>query len=253
VINIYVELIFILNVWIDFLLLLSVSIVLKKKTSFFKICLGSMIGGMSTFFLFFDISDFSFNVLKFFVCCLMIFISFRFNSLVSFFEEVFYFYLISIVLAGVFILVNQNCVINDFLVNFLVLFFITPFILYVFCRKSRKLGFYYNKIYNVKLFYDDVCYNFLGFLDTGNKLYDQYKRRPIILVYTKDIVFDYEKGILVPYETASGKNVLKCLKASKIIIDDKIVKYNVIFGLVDKKFQMEEVDMILHFDLMEEL
>ena len=252
VINIYVELVFILNFWIDFLLLLSVAIVLKKRISFFKLFFGSIIGGMSSFLLFFNFSSFSFNGFKFLICCLMIFVSFSFINFISFAETVFYFYLVSIILAGIIVLINEHCSINDFIVNFFVLCFVTPFILFVYCKKIKKIGSYYNKVYNVKLFYDNSCYEFLGFLDTGNRLYDQYKKRPIVLVYSKDISFDYNKGILVPYETASGKTVLKCLKSEKIIIDNRVVRDDVLFGLVDKKFQIDDVNMILHIDLMEE-
>ena len=239
-----------MNVWIDFLLLLFVAIVLKRNYSVLRIFLGSFIGGCSTFFLFFNISSSCLFLLKIFISCLMIIASFSFNNIKNFIESIFYFYVVSIILAGVIYLVKNNYNFNSFGDNFLLLFFVTPIVLFIYYKNVKRVNNYYNKLYKVKLYYNENIYNFVAFLDTGNRLYDQYKRRPIILIYSKNIEFDYAKGLLVPYETANAKTVLKCLRADKIIIDDNIIKYNVIFGLVDSKFNIDEVNMILHSDLI---
>lgn len=248
--KVYVDLVFILNVWIDFFLLLSVSLILKRNASVKKILFASIIGGISTFFLFFSISSTMLIVLKLLICCLIIYISFSFKSLKSFIENIIYFYLVSIILAGVIYIIKNNYNVNDFSHSFMILFILTPLILYFYYKKTRKINNHYNNLYNVNLYYHDNVYTFIAFLDTGNRLYDQYKKRPIILVNTKDIDFDYSKGILVPFETANGKTVLKCLIADKIIIDNTVIRKNVLFGLVNEKFNMEDVNMLLHSDLM---
>lgn len=248
--KVYVDLLFILNVWIDFLLLLTVSYVLKKFTSIRRILCASFVGGISTIFLFLNVSSTILALLKVLICSLMLLISFSFNSLKSFIENIIYFYLVSIILAGVIYLVRNNYNINNFFNNFLLLVVTTPIILYVYYRKTKKLNNHYNNLYNVELYYLGNIYKFTAFLDTGNRLYDQYKRRPIILVNTDKISFDYSKGILVPFKTANEKTVLKCLIADKIVIDNKVTKQNVVFGLVSEKFNIEEVNMLLHSDLL---
>ena len=87
---------------------------------------------------------------------------------------------------------------------------------------------------------------FNAFLDTGNKLKDQYKKRPIILVNTDKLNFSYEKCILVPYTTVNGEGVIKCLKVDKIIIDKNIVINKPLVGLVKEKFGIEGINMILN-------
>ena len=248
--KVYVDLLFILNVWIDFLLLLTVSYVLKKFTSIRRILCASFVGGISTIFLFLNVSSTILALLKVLICSLMLLISFSFNSLKSFIENIIYFYLVSIILAGVIYLVRNNYNINNFFNNFLLLIVTTPIILYVYYRKTKKLNNHYNNLYNVELYYLGNIYKFTAFLDTGNRLYDQYKRRPIILVNTDKISFDYSKGILVPFKTADGKTVLRCLIADKIVIDNKVTTQNVVFGLVSEKFNIEEVNMLLHSDLL---
>lgn len=245
--KIYVDLLFLLNVWIDFLLLYSVAIILKRVVSFYRIIIASLFGGITTFLIFFQIDSFHFFIIKFIICCIMLFISFSFRN---FLENLFYFYLVSIILAGFIYMIKINIEISDFFANFIMLIIFTPVVLYFYNFKVKKVSNYYNYLYNVKLYYSNNIYNFTAFLDTGNKLYDPYKKRPIVLLFSNEIAFDYSKGFLVPYETANSKNLLKCLKAEKMIIDNKVIKKNIVFGLVDKEFNLGEVNMILHSDFI---
>ena len=248
--KVYIDLIFILNCWLDFLILLSVSLVLKRNIKIKKIILSSLLGSISTFFLFFNINYLLLIILKLLICTIMCIISFNYNNFKYLLENIIYFYLISIILGGLICIIKSKIYISDFVQNFLILIILSPIILYFYYKKIKKINNHYNHLYNVDLYYDNNLYNFIAFLDTGNKLYDQYKRRPIILIYSKLIKFDYCKGILVPYETANGRSIIKCLEADKIIIDKNIEKKHVIFGLVNENFKIENVNMILHSDLM---
>lgn len=248
--KVYIDLVIILNIWIDFLLLLATSLILKRRTSIVRLIVASMVGSLSTFLLFFKVNHYLLIVLKLFISIVMLIISFSFKNIKSLSENIIYFYLVGIILAGFIYLAKSKYNINNFETNFLLLSFITPLSLYVYYKNTKKIDNHYNQLYNVDLYYDNQKYTFVAYLDTGNKLYDQYKKRPIILVYTNKIEFNYEKGILVPFETASGKSVLKCLQSEKIIIDNKIVRKNVIFALAQDSFKINDVNMILHSDLM---
>lgn len=248
--KVYIDLVLILNMWLDFLIILSVSLILKRNTTIKKIFLASLVGSFSTFFLFFNINSFFLILLKLFVCIVMNLIAFNFKNMKYVLENIVYFYMVSIILAGFIYLIKNNYGLDNFLNNFLFLVIVSPLILFFYYKKTKKMSNHYNHLYNVELYYEGKSYQFTAFLDTGNKLYDQYKKRPIILVDTKDIIFDYAKGILVPYTTANGKSILKCLEAEKIIINGNIEKRKVIFGLVDDKLNMADVNMILHSDLI---
>lgn len=248
--KVYIDLVLILNMWLDFLIILSVSLILKRNTTIKKIFLASLVGSFSTFFLFFNINSFFLILLKLFVCIVMNLIAFNFKNMKYVLENIVYFYMVSIILAGFIYLIKNNYGLDNFLNNFLFLVIVSPLILFFYYKKTKKMNNHYNHLYKVELYYEGKSYQFTAFLDTGNKLYDQYKKRPIILVYTKDIIFDYAKGILVSYTTANGKSILKCLEAEKIIINGNIEKRKVIFGLVDDKLNMADVNMILHSDLI---
>ena len=86
---------------------------------------------------------------------------------------------------------------------------------------------------------------FTAFFDSGNKLKDQYKKRPIILIYTDKIDFSYEKCILVPYQTVNGVGILKCLEPDSIIINSRVIK-NTLIGLSKEPFNIDGIDMLLN-------
>ena len=72
----YIDLLLILNFCFDFLILLCVSIVLKRNVSFKKIALGSFFGSFTIIILFININSFSLFLFKIFLSLIMIFITF---------------------------------------------------------------------------------------------------------------------------------------------------------------------------------
>ena len=70
------------------------------------------------------------------------------------------------------------------------------------------------------------------------------------MVNTDKIKFSFEDSLIVPYKTASGNSILKCLKADRIIIDKKYEVKDVLFGKCCNNFEIDGVDMILHSEIM---
>ena len=246
--KVYIEFIFILNLWIDFLLLLSLTLVLKKKTSLKKIIIASTLGSSLSFIFLLNISTNISLLYKFIISIIMIIISFNFNDFKTFIQDIIYFYLLSIILAGFIYLVRENIIIDTFISNFIVLLIISPIVLYSYVKIAKKERDIYSKLCNVSFIYNKKKYNFTGFIDTGNRLYDQYKHRPVILLHSDNIKISYKRAILVPYETASGESIIKCFIPEKLVIDNRIYE-NILIGLSSKKFNIDGVDMILHSDI----
>jgi len=243
---IYVDLLFILNLWIDFLLLITTNIILKYKSSYKRLFLSSLIGAFSTFLVVINNKILLF-ILKILIAILMQLIANSYKGIKTLLENVFYFYLVSVILAGTLYLLNiDNMNMKE---NYILLLLISPIILYINNKKIKKLDNYYKEVYSVIVIYKNKKYHFNALLDTGNILYDQYKKRPISLVYTNKIKFDYNDGILVPIETANKKSILKCIKVDKMIIDDIEIN-SALIGLIDKKFNIQDINMILHKDIL---
>ena len=204
-------------------------------------------------------SNFLLFIFKFIISVFMVIIAFSFKDIKYFFTNLFYLYICSIVLGGFLYLLNiefsyKNSGIlfinNGFSINMVVLILFAPFILFIYIKQSKMLKLNYNNYYNASLWYHDKEYKFCAFLDTGNKLYDPYHHRPIILIDSNDIDFSYGESILVPYRTASGNSILKCLKADKLVIDNNYLVNGVLFGKSSDNFHIDGVNMILHSEII---
>ena len=257
--KVYVDLIIFLNFAIDFLLLLSVSIILKRNTKIYRIILGSITGSISIIFLFLSLNNLLLFMFKLFISILMLLVTFSFKNIKYFISNLLYLYLSSIVLGGGLYLLdiqvnyhnNGLLFINsNFHLNMMVLLFIGPLIVYSYIKSMKKMKSTYNNLYKVDLYLNNKIYKFNAFLDTGNRLYDPYKHRPIVIVCSNQIKVDYVNSILVPYKTASGNSVLKCIVVDKIVIDNHYEVSRVLVGVSNKSFDIEGVDMLLHSDLI---
>lgn len=260
VLKIYFDLVFIINFIFDFLLLLSVSYILKRNASIKRILFGSFVGSISIFLLFIKLDNFTLFIYKIFISILMILSTFSFKNFKYFISNITYLYISSIILGGgLYLLNNQfsyknNGLLfssNKFELNIIFLLIASPVIIYFYLKQLKLLKTKYNNYYKVELFLNNKKYLFTAFLDTGNKLKDPYKKRPIILVNTDKIKFSYEDCILVPYETVSGNGILKCLVVDKIVIDNKHVIIKPLIGLSNQMFKIEGINMLLNSQTLE--
>ena len=107
----------------------------------------------------------------------------------------------------------------------------------------------YNNYYKVDIYFkSNDKLSLIGFVDTGNNLYDPYKKRPIILISNK--YYRNDNFILVPYHTLSGNGLLKCIKPDIIFIEGIGYKGNVLVGFSDSPNLIDGIDVILHKDVM---
>ena len=254
-VKVYVDLILIINFIFDLLLLVSVSYILKRNIPLKRLIVGALIGSLSILFLFIKMTNIVLFLYKALLSIIMVLISFGFKNIKYFITNIFYLYLSSIVLGGgLYLLHNQleytnNGLLfinNSYKLNIILSIIITPILIFVYLRQIKKLKYNYNNYYDVDVFYDKKKYYFTAYLDTGNKLKDPYKKRPIILVNTDKISFSYEKGILVPYSTIDKNGIIRCIIADKVIIDKKIELKNVLIGLSKEKFNIDGVNMLLN-------
>ena len=258
-VRVYVDLVLLLNIAMDFLLLLSVSVILKRNVHSFRIILGSLFGGISIIFLFISLNNFTLFLFKIIISIFMVLVTFSYKNMKYFFNNLLYLYLSSIILGGGIYLLdiqfnykNQGLMfINSGLgINVVVLLIISPFIIYSYINSMRKMKRDYGNFYKVDLYYKGKIYKFDAFLDTGNRLYDPYKNRPIVLINTNKFDISYEESIIVPYMTASGNSVLKCVIVEKLVIDKSTEVDNVLVGISSNSFHIEGVNMLLHNDLI---
>ena len=250
---IYLDLVFLLNIWFDFLLLLSVTILLKRNIKFIRIIIGSIIGSLTIFILLFNLNSFNLFLFKIIVSILMVTTTFSYKNIKYTTINLLYFYLVSIILGGGLYLIsnclsysNQGLVFynNGFRINYLLLIVISPIIIFFYIKSTNSFKSKYSNYYKVDLVYKKKLYHLNGYLDTGNHLRDCYKKRNIILVNLK-LHYDLKEVIYTPFNSLNNTGVIKCLHVDKIIVNDKEFN-NYLVGLSNKDFKIDGIDCILH-------
>lgn len=257
--KIYLDLVFFINFMFDLLLLLTVKVVLKRKVKWYRVLLGSLVGALSIFLLFIKLNSVTLFLLKAIISLFMIGVTFGIKNKHDFFKNILYLYFISIILGGFLYYLNlefsyQNIGLvffhNGFSINFILLFILSPIILYIYIKQDRELKIINNYRFNIEIYYKNKKRKYVAYLDTGNKLYDPYFHKPIILLYDPSF-FNISNPIYIPYRTLDHGGLLECVKVDKIILDDGRIINKPLIALSKHKFKMDGIDVLLHKDYLE--
>ncbi len=257
--KIYLDLIMILNFFIDFILLLTVSVILKRNIKITRIMLGAFIGGISILLLFFNINSVLLFVLKFLISVAMTIITFKFVNIKYTLVNILYLYMSSIILGGFLYLLNIEFSYkhigiiffnNGLSINFIFLLIFSPLILYIYIKQTKNFRLNYSNYYNIDIILKNKKYKYTAYLDTGNTLIDNLTRKPVILIDKRKILFDIKEFRLIPYMGVNGLNMIKVIKVDKVLFNNKEYK-NILLGIMDK-ISLDGVDVILNKRLLEE-
>lgn len=257
--KVYLDLVMILNFFIDFILLLTVSIVLKRKVNIKRIILGAFVGGISILFLFFNINSFLLFIFKLIISILMVVITFKYENIKYTLINILYLYITSIILGGFLYLLNIEFsykhvgiifINNGLSINFIILIIISPVILYIYIRQNKLLKYTYSNYYDVELIKGKKSYKYIGYMDSGNVLVDSLTNKKVILIDKRKILFNIKEFRLIPYMGVNGMNMIKVVKIDKLIFNNKEYD-NVLLGIMDN-ISLDGVDIILNRKLLEE-
>lgn len=257
---IYMDLILFLNFVIDLIILMVVGIVLKRKKNLTRIILGAFIGSLSVLFLLIKLSNLELFIYKILLGFIMTYISFGYQNIKYVIKNFLYLYMVSIILGGFLYYLNilfsyrQEGIIFIFKglsINIIILFLVSPIILFIYI-KQMKVKTNYNIYHNVEIYFKNKIIKLTGFIDTGNKLVDPYMKKPIILI-PKNKIDNITNKIIVPYMTIDNVSLLECISVDNILIDGISYKNKMLVGLIDKKINIDGIDCILNYKLMEEL
>lgn len=241
----YIDLFFIFNVIMDLIIIISTSILLKRKTNYIRMILSSLVGGISSLLLFTSLNKILIEIISIII---MVLISFDYKGIRYIIKNILYMYILSTLIGGIIYLFNIK-VSNSMFLTYLIIIVISIEVMILYIKENKKMKSIYNNYYKVDIYFKDRNkLSLIGFVDTGNNLYDPYKKRPIIIISNKYLKED--KYILVPYHTISGNGLLKCIKPDIIFIEGIGYKGNVLIGFSDNFNFSNGVDAILHRDIM---
>ena len=246
--KVYIDLLFILNFIYDFLLLMTISVTLKRNTLLKRLLFGSLFGGLSTFIILIPINKYILLILKIILGLIMIIITYGYKSIKYFIDNIIYLYMTSVILAGFlyFLKIEFNNL------SYIIILLISPVILYLYIKEQRKLkeivNFYKKVIINFK---NNKILELNGFIDSGNKLIDPVTNKYIILVNKKKLkgIYNIRSPMYVVVSTVNKTSLLECISIKNIVIDNKVYT-NYLLGLTDSEFK--DFDCLLNYHIMEE-
>ena len=261
--KIYVDLVIILNFLVDLLLLFGVAIILRRQTTLKRLLLGAFIGGLTILSMFIEMDSISLFLVKIVISIIMCLVTFGYRNIRYTLNNLFYLYTSSIILGGGMYLINLECsykyeglmfYYEGLSVNLVVLLVMSPVIIYAYIKQGINLKNNYANYYNIDIYLDSgEVISATSFLDTGNKLEDPYKRRPIILLNKDKIKVDYEfhRLLLVPYDSLNNHGLLRCIIPKSIYIQGVGFRNNLLVGISNEEIMIDGVDCILSPKLLE--
>ena len=241
---IYADVLFILNVYITYALLMLTAMFLGISPKRLRLLLASIIGGISSFIILVDgINAIVSGTLRLILCLIFCFISFSFKGTRQCFRQVITFLGVNFLFAGLMFAiwyfvsptaVYYNTGVVYFDIDMLSLVTVTAvcyFAVKIFAAISQ-LRHPKNVLYDVTVCILGDEFGLRGFLDTGNSLKDPFTSADVIVVSRSALekYFPKDKSIseiigesplkirYLPCSTVSGKKLLPVFKADKVKI-----------------------------------
>lgn len=257
--KIYLDYVFLINFLFDFILLLGISIVLKRNISITRLIIGSIFGGLTFIVLFININQYIFFILKLLLGLIMIIITFGYKDIKTTINNFIYLIILSVLLGGSLYLINIEIgyshagvlfFTNGKSLNLIMLLFIGIIITILYTKYLKASKKNTQNIHKTSIFMENKEYKLNGFLDTGNELF--YLKKPCLII-NSNIKIKSKKTIYIPFTTISGENnIMKGFIAPKILIENYGIFKNVPIAIANDKFHLKGSDIILNINLMEE-
>lgn len=276
--EVYIEYVILDNFVIDYIILYLTLFSIRQKICYLKVILSSMIGTTFAVFLpFITLSNIYLFLLKMAIGLLMIVVvsknGFK-KFIISYFLFITYTFLLGGLCFGILYFLFGNVSLNGILlyqfeipISILLLLI---FLYFLFIKKlvsnKRKFGSF---TYPVEIFKEDKSLILVGFLDTGNQVYDK-KGNPIIIISLKTFMkaypnisylkiitsaineFDIKGCEYIVLNTANQTSKMLVFNADLLKIKDndkfKVFK-NVTIGVSQSNFG-QKFDCILHNELL---
>lgn len=285
---IYLDVLIAVNIFVTYILLVSVRVILKMDTNKWGLVLASFIGGASSLIIFYEEIPLLISILyKTIVGVVISFSAFLPKTKKLFFKTTFSFFFVNFIFGGVMYFIEITFNINnviymngtiyfDISVAFLVSVTLISYGLLLLSDYFLKRRASENTLYDAEIYYRNKKTEVKAFYDTGNHLTDGLIGKPVVVVNLKclrsffDLVeLDYlENGLitdeipgtlkreirLIPCSSVVGSSVLKGFTPQKIVIKSKNVQFEttyLILAVTNEELSNGEYDCILNSMIFE--
>ncbi|MBO7218277.1 MAG: sigma-E processing peptidase SpoIIGA [Clostridia bacterium] len=269
---IYGDILFIVNMTVDYLLLGLTALILKREILLWRQIAAAAIGGISSFYIFIETENFFLDILfRIVVSAAMALIAFGFKSIRKFIRVNILTLILSLLLSGIAEFLASIFKSRAVILNNTVLYIgISPIILIsvsvafyfsvkLFFRiKKNSMG---NEILTVKISIGNKEVSFMGLVDTGNTVTDPLSNSEILIVSKNvigqlcgcdideyfEILENKARCRLIPVGTVGGNTLLKAVRSDKAVItgrESPTILKNPIIALSKQNF-LGEYEIII--------
>ena len=276
---IYIDVLFLINLYVTYFELLSVSIFTHKNMSRGRMIISALIGGLFSFVIFLpDDSVFFSTIIKIFSCIIISLTSMGYKDFFSFFKNTVFLLLVNFIFAGLMLCLwlfvapldmfySNGALYFDIdgltiIISTSVAYFIVKGVRFLLDRNGKN-----DRKYSIEIHNRDRTTTLSALADTANGLVDYFSGLPVIIckkesckeILPKDLVCilsDHNntdirtvKGVrLLPFSTIAGDSFVYSFKVDRIIIKEAEVNrsYNVkaLIGVIGNSQQ--EYDAIFN-------
>ena len=221
---IYADILFLLNLFITYILLVLTAVILKSPLKRLRFLLAALIGAAYALSILIEIHFLLGTALKIAACALIILSAFGKLNLRAFFSHVVIFLALNVTFGGLVMLISKfdsrnfysniyiayiNITPLHFIIALSVSYIAVNFISRLILRKRAA-----TRIYTVILFYEGQQYRLSGFCDTGNDLCEPFSAAPVSLVKSGKIKAMDKAPLprIVPFSSLGGDGILLAVK-----------------------------------------
>ncbi len=280
---VYVDILLILNLFVDYFLLLGCCILLKTDVKKWRLVVGALVGSLFSLSIFVaNFSFFLFFLFKVFSGIILVLVTFGFRTKALFLKFFSVFFVENFVFAGVMFCVwTLFSPPGMFWQNGVTYIAISPMVLVFGSVVAYFLTYFFNlivskrvdgkKIYSIKIRFNNKTIETKALYDTGNCLTEPFSKKPICIcefdvlrkVLPKDLAsffndlytysFD-EAGLenfsqikMVPCRTINGESVLPAFlpQGFFVICNGEEVKYDCYVGVTNRKISDGEYSAVV--------
>lgn len=192
--EVYVDVLLLINLLVDYFLLSLTAKLLKKKTSVLRLVLSSLLGALSSLYIFLPQMNIIFEVfIKVAVCGLMTLIGFNNTTLKSFSRSLSVLVAVTFGYAGFMIafwytfkptgmIINNSVVYFNVSPLFLIAFSVVAYLIISIVKIVTEKNCDFAKVCEIEVFAEGKSANLRGIIDTGNSVEDMFSLSEVIVV-----------------------------------------------------------------------
>ncbi len=263
--TLYVDIIFLENIFMNCIILLATGIILKDQTRIIRNLIASVIGSIYAIIIYVSNIEIYSNVfLKLILSFVIVYIAFKPLNIKSLFKHIVIFYLTSFTFGGVAfallyfvrpqdILYENGVLIGTYPIKIILIGGILGFIIITISFKNIKGKFTKRDMFcTIKLFVENKQIQLRAIIDTGNLLKDPITNSPVIVVEKNKLINFFPKIII--------DNTTKIINGEQIDLDKyaskiRVIPFNslgkengMLLGIKIEKMEIEYQDVLSNFN-----